>query len=113
MRYGITHCDKHQQDYIQYKCNFCCNIAAYHCGGVCYYCMHCHDRKGPPGVKCTSKADCPLGVEHPPNGQQQAFGVGCGMCKELKINDNLEKQAEEQYKKEKEKFEGGAKFLEF
>lgn len=49
--------------------------------------MHCHDRKGPAGPKCTGKADCPLGVDHPPNGSNKAFAVGCGMCKELKIKD--------------------------
>ena len=59
-------------------------MAAYHCGGTNYYCMYCHDRKGPVGVKCTKVDECPLGVEHPRGGYNAAFGVGCGMCKELK-----------------------------
>ena len=98
--YGITFCEEHKETYIQYKCNFCCNVAAYHCGGSNYYCMHCHDRKGPAGHKCKGKEDCPLGVEHPPNGTIKAFGVGCGMCKDLKIkNGDLEEQIKEQLKK--------------
>ena len=95
--YGITFCEEHKETYIQYKCNFCCNVAAYHCGGSNYYCMHCHDRKGPAGHKCKGKEDCPLGVEHPPNGTIKAFGVGCGMCKDLKIkNGDFEEQIKEQ-----------------
>ncbi len=62
--------------------------------------MHCHDRKGPPGHKCKGKEDCPLGIEHPPNGTNKAFAVGCGMCRELKIkNDDFEKELKEQTKK--------------
>ena len=49
--------------------------------------MQCHDRKGPVGPKCKSKEDCPLGVEHPPNGSNSAFAVGCGMCRDMKIKD--------------------------
>jgi len=99
-KFGITYCETHKENYIQYKCNFCCNIAAYHCGGVNYYCMHCHDRKGPAGHKCKGKDDCPLGIEHPPNGTNKAFAVGCGMCRELKIkNGDFEKEMQEQTKK--------------
>lgn len=62
--------------------------------------MHCHDRKGPPDHKCQGKADCPLGVEHPPNGTMTAFAVGCGMCKDLKIKaGDFEEQMKEQTKK--------------
>jgi len=49
--------------------------------------MQCHDRKGPVGPKCKSKEDCPLGVEHPANGSNTAFAVGCGMCREMKIKE--------------------------
>ncbi|TNV71137.1 hypothetical protein FGO68_gene10196 [Halteria grandinella] len=99
-KYGITYCEEHKETYIQYKCNFCCNIAAYHCGGANYYCMHCHDRKGPPGHKCKGKDDCPLGLEHPPNGTMKAFAVGCGMCRDMKIKqDDMEKAVGEQMKK--------------
>ena len=78
----------------------CCNIAAYNCGGNAYYCMYCHDRKGPQGKVCNSKEDCPLGVDHPKN--RTSFGVGCGMCKELKIAD-FEKAMKEEAEKRKEK----------
>ncbi len=41
-----------------------------------------------------------MGVEHPPNGTNKAFAVGCGMCRELKIkNGDFEKEMEEQTKK--------------
>jgi len=39
------------------------------------------------GHKCKKKEDCPLGLEHPPNGTNKAFAVGCGMCRELKIKN--------------------------
>ena len=106
-KYGITYCEKkgHGDQYIQYKCSWCCNIAAYHCGGMNYYCMHCHDRKGPSGPRCRGKDDCPLGIEHPPNGSMKAFAVGCGMCKEIKIKGgkDLAEVIEEQMKDKKKK----------
>ena len=52
--------------------------------------MFCHDRKGPEGVKCKEKEECPLGVEHPRGGYNSAFGVGCGLCKELKLKSLAE-----------------------
>ena len=67
--------------------------------------MFCHDRRGPEGKKCKGKEDCPLGIEHPPNGTGKAFAVGCGMCKELKIQGVLEKSLEEQMEERKKKME--------
>ena len=69
--------------------------------------MHCHDRRGPAGPKCTGKDNCPLGVEHPPNNSNKAFAVGCGMCRDLKIKDGkeLDKTMEEQMKEQKEKLD--------
>jgi hypothetical protein len=62
--------------------------------------MHCHDRRGPVGHKCKGKDDCPLGLEHPPNGTMKAFAVGCGMCRDLKIKGgDFEEQMKEQQKK--------------
>ncbi len=29
---------------------------------------------------CKSAKDCPLGINHPPNGQEECC-IGCGMCK--------------------------------
>eukprot|EP00347_Sterkiella_histriomuscorum_P011168 403373493 len=106
-KYGITYCQVkgHGQTYIQYKCNYCCNIAAYHCGGQDYYCMRCHDGSGPIGPMCSGPDDCPLRLEHPPNKSNKSFAVGCGMCKELKIKDgkdgeaDLKKQIDKQMKK--------------
>ena len=64
--------------------------------------MHCHDRKGPPGHKCKGKEDCPLSLEHPPNGSNKAFAVGCGLCRELKIKNA---DFDEQMKKQQEKLD--------
>jgi hypothetical protein len=49
--------------------------------------MFCHDRKGPEGVKCKNVEECPLKVEHPRGAGflYKGFGVGCGMCRDLKI----------------------------
>ena len=108
-KYGISYCElaDHKDTYIQYKCTWCCNIAAYHCGGTSYYCMHCHDRKGPAGPKCQGKDDCPLGVEHPPNASNKAFAIGCGMCKELKIKngEDLQKEFDKQLGDKKKRLE--------
>ena len=64
-------------------------MATYHCGGQSYYCMNCHDNVGPKGKKCKNKKQCPLKVDHPRD-KGIAFGIGCGMCKEVKFKSLAE-----------------------
>ena len=40
---GQTSCEKHGTKHIDWKCNFCCSIALYHCFGTTYFCQYCHD----------------------------------------------------------------------
>ena len=40
---GVTKCDKHGTDFIDYKCDYCCSIALFFCGGKDHYCDSCHN----------------------------------------------------------------------
>ncbi|KAL0250816.1 hypothetical protein GEMRC1_000030 [Eukaryota sp. GEM-RC1] len=81
-----TSCSIHGTDAIQWKCVFCCEIAAWQCGSQ-NYCEACHKRSGQvssllssgrlppcPGSTCLTK------VKHPQPGV--VFCLGCGLCRE-------------------------------
>ncbi len=34
--------------------------------------------------KCPGPEECPLKIEHPPNGEE--FALGCALCREYKTN---------------------------
>jgi len=75
-----TSCPIHGNDYIEWKCRFCCNVAVYFCWGTTHFCEMCH-RKPSEMVhtprdklpKCTCK------IKHPPNGEE--FLLGCALCR--------------------------------
>ena len=84
---GVTKCDKHGTDYIDYKCRYCCSVALFFCGGNTHYCDPCHNDAIARRLKtkdCHGQ-NCPLGVKHPPGGQE--FALGCGLCRSNKINE--------------------------
>lgn len=73
-------CAKHGTDYIEYKCKFCCNVAAWYCWGSTHFCEECHKKaadvaKLPKNKlpKCTCKGN------HPPNGEE--YCLGCSVCR--------------------------------
>lgn len=83
-------CDKHGARYAVYKCDCCCSIATYDCGGN-HYCDQCHATPYD-GAKlrqhCRGRPEdkCPLGVPHPQNVPRQhnkpknGYVVGCTKC---------------------------------
>jgi len=90
---SVNGCRFHGGDRTIFKCRFCCAVATYFCGGMCHYCDPCHDKAGDLTdfngwktkdasklPKCPGKDKCPLGIDHPPNGQE--FPIGCSVCRE-------------------------------
>ncbi|XP_062580608.1 E3 ubiquitin-protein ligase MYCBP2-like [Saccostrea cucullata] len=86
-------CSRHGSDYLQYKCRYCCSLATYHCFGTTHFCDPCHSNHtvvhGKPTAnlpKCPSGpcgkqlpgSSCPLGIAHPPTGEE--FVIGCALC---------------------------------
>jgi len=81
---GVTKCDKHGFDNIDYKCRYCCSVALWFCGGNTHYCDPCHNDAIARRLKhkdCNG-VNCPLGVKHPPAGTE--FALGCGLCRSNK-----------------------------
>ncbi|XP_078322875.1 E3 ubiquitin-protein ligase MYCBP2-like [Crassostrea virginica] len=90
-------CPRHGADYLQYKCRYCCSVAMFHCFGTTHFCDPCHSNyttvhgkpasslpqcpAGPCGKQLPG-SECPLGIQHPPTGEE--FVIGCAMC----INTN-------------------------
>lgn len=86
-------CDQHGDDFLEYKCRYCCSVAIYFCFGNTHFCEECHglwyslpERNpqpkcpvGPGGKKLKGK--CPLGIAHPPTGEE--FCLGCGLCSHM------------------------------
>ncbi|CAI2365095.1 unnamed protein product [Moneuplotes crassus] len=82
-------CSKHPEDYILFKCKFCCKEAIYFCWDTTHFCDECHRKQSedpyyeatPPDKlhQCNGKDDCPLGIAHPLNGQE-SFPIKCMLC---------------------------------
>jgi len=82
-------CKKHGKKYITYKCKFCCSVSSWYCWGSTHFCDKCHKKQEQGDYlnrrpihelpKCPGLPDCPLGVEHPPNGTAE-FSLGCVVC---------------------------------
>lgn len=86
-------CEKHGNDQMVFKCRFCCSVASYFCFGHTHFCPDCHSKPwnivsqnnyqfivGNLPV-CNGPDECPLGVDHPPNGEE--FVLGCAYCGEF------------------------------
>ncbi|XP_065186981.1 E3 ubiquitin-protein ligase MYCBP2-like isoform X2 [Sycon ciliatum] len=92
---GVEVCPKHGTDFIAYKCRYCCTLAVYFCWGTTHFCPICHDVNGgelryqtkfpscPVGPTCKKLegVPCPLGIKHPPTGEE--FAIGCVVCLDL------------------------------
>lgn len=89
MFFPFQNCATHGEDFIEYKCRYCCSVAVFFCFGNTHFCNQCHNSwlilrsmelppcpAGPVGKKLTGQ--CPLGIDHPPTGQE--FCLGCGLC---------------------------------
>lgn len=82
-------CKIHGNEYIAYKCRFCCNIATWFCWGTTRFCDECHqkqvkfsdfaEKKKMWSKRCIGES-CPSGGEkfHPIHGEE--FLIGCLLC---------------------------------
>lgn len=93
--WGSAMCELHGNEFIDWKCMTCCNIALFVCfGGTGHYCTPCHNDvmagllKGPK-TECQGGDDCPLGVpKHPLGGRdpnKSRFPLGCSLCRSEKL----------------------------
>lgn len=86
---GMKECEKHGKTQIDWKCNYCCSIALFHCFGTTYFCDRCHKEYGT-GIKirdCNGH-DCPLAMPHPPASRDlsiSTFPLGCGICRSERL----------------------------
>ena len=83
---GTSHCETHGKAQIDWKCNFCCSVALFHCFGTTYFCKRCHDERWDIKKKTEDcgGVNCPLGMPHPPascNVKESTFPLGCGLCR--------------------------------
>eukprot|EP00656_Telonema_subtile_P011341 TRINITY_DN15590_c0_g1_i1.p3 TRINITY_DN15590_c0_g1~~TRINITY_DN15590_c0_g1_i1.p3 ORF type:complete len:117 (-),score=11.80 TRINITY_DN15590_c0_g1_i1:71-421(-) len=77
-----TSCQQHQDEYIEYKCRYCCSIAAFFCFGNTHFCDRCHSEwEKAPGKLQARECDC--GTPHPPNGKGASAEhcFGCSLCR--------------------------------
>merc|ERR1712039_288143 len=107
---GAESCKIHGKDYMVYKCKFCCSVATYFCWGNTHFCVDCHTRQENHDFMTTKAkkdlpqclgADCPLGIEHPPNGEE--FSIGCSLCRGTDFyvkNTNPPRDDDEEEKKQ-------------
>eukprot|EP00002_Diphylleia_rotans_P023517 TRINITY_DN4628_c0_g2_i4.p1 TRINITY_DN4628_c0_g2~~TRINITY_DN4628_c0_g2_i4.p1 ORF type:complete len:534 (-),score=81.74 TRINITY_DN4628_c0_g2_i4:58-1659(-) len=78
---NCTNCPIHGQEYIQYKCRYCCNLAVWFCFGNTHFCEQCHQRPYEiSGMPPHQLPRCNCSVRHPPNGQE--FSLGCSLCRD-------------------------------
>ena len=61
-------CEKHGLRHVQYKCDYCCNVASFRCRANTYFCEPCHEDRARLGKRnCGGNSDrCPSGVAHHP-----------------------------------------------
>eukprot|EP00300_Choanocystis_sp_HF-7_P008386 c15877_g1_i1.p1 GENE.c15877_g1_i1~~c15877_g1_i1.p1 ORF type:complete len:651 (+),score=123.57 c15877_g1_i1:2-1954(+) len=93
---GASSCPKHGQNFLEYKCRYCCSVAIWFCFGTTHFCDPCHNNIStvqsvsssdeaphcPVGPKCVQLPDgpCPVGLkDHSPPGQE--VPLGCGICR--------------------------------
>jgi len=97
-------CSKHGEEFIEYKCRYCCSAALFYCFGTTHFCNGCHNAAGQVArnkpITCPAgpnrkklKGPCPLGFKHPPTGEE--FCMGCRLCPSDKfILDNVREEME-------------------
>ena len=71
--FGEDMCKTHGNEFIDWKCMYCCSIAVFYCvGGRYVFCTPCHNdamgqrlnKTDPP--ECLGGPECPLGIpKHP------------------------------------------------
>ena len=82
---GVTNCNKHGAEYIDFKCKWCCSISLWFCHGNTHYCDPCHRIAGRNKPTNCNGVNCPLKVQHPPAGTE--FALGCSLCRSNRFVD--------------------------
>ena len=78
-------CATHGEDFIDHKCQYCCNYATWFCWGKTRFCEPCHNIAWDCiPQKCKGPEDCPFNGDHPENGKEHC--LGCRVCNEEKLN---------------------------
>ena len=74
-------CQKHGIRHIQFKCDFCCNLATYRCRANTYFCEECHENPNRRNKhNCGGNANkCPFNIEHHPTKKGVPI-AGCVIC---------------------------------
>ena len=92
--YGKSMCEKHGNEFVDWKCMFCCSIALFYCaGGTGDYCTPCHNDamagKRKVQTDCSGGDDCKLGLAMHPQANADPklgkFALGCSLCRSEKL----------------------------
>lgn len=75
-------CPKHGQDFIQFKCRYCCRPAVWFCFGTTHFCNPCHNPVNQRVIPCPGPPACH--GQHPPNDGNEAC-LGCALCRDGQI----------------------------
>lgn len=83
---GKVTCPKHKEDYIEFKCRYCCSLSQWFCFGTTHFCDPCHRIAGNNKITpCPGPGTCGLTVPHPDNGEE--FALGCGLCRHTAFSE--------------------------
>jgi len=91
---GRAMCEKHGNEFVDWKCMYCCSIALFICsGGTGNFCTPCHNDamagRLHAKTQCTGGEGCPLGIPiHPvasSDPKKSKFPLGCSLCRSEKL----------------------------
>ncbi|CAI2366961.1 unnamed protein product [Moneuplotes crassus] len=82
---GKANCDIHGDQFIEWKCRYCCNYSRWFCFGTTHFCNRCHSHLKKTIYKCPGPPQCQIKMEHPSDGKE--FAMGCGMCKNQRVEN--------------------------
>merc|ERR1740121_1127596 len=81
-------CKLHGHRFAVFKCDFCCDIAAWRCFGTTNFCERCHLQAGSDRYyPCPGGYTCSLCIPHPAilsedgDGAIKSFVLGCNACR--------------------------------
>ena len=93
--WGKTTCEKHGNEFIDWKCMYCCSITLFICGGGSgNYCTPCHNDamagRLAPKSECVGGDECPLKIPKHPKADRDPkkarFALGCSICRSDKLD---------------------------
>mmetsp|Transcript_34107 Transcript_34107/g.76806 ORF Transcript_34107/g.76806 Transcript_34107/m.76806 type:complete len:373 (-) Transcript_34107:1026-2144(-) len=89
---GRPNCSKHGDQYVEYKCRFCCSIATFFCFGSTHFCESCHNAwiAGSNQRPNVLVKPCTCSEKHAKN-SSTASGEHCFGCSLCRIKSNESK----------------------